>query len=137
MLKKHQINESAKQAPRRPARNTTGSPGQPKKDHRIEFGQELRRRRQEMNLTLEQLADRANITANYIGAIERGRRDPSMSTIQQLAHGLGIPSGALLGSEPSFRADTIEFARLFDRAPPEIQEGQLLILRVAAKRGPA
>ena len=36
------------------------------------FGQRLREQRQNQGLTMEQLAEKANLSSNFIGAIERG-----------------------------------------------------------------
>lgn len=97
-----------------------------------EFGREVRRRRKEMGLTLEKLAEQAELTVNYLGTIERGRRDPSLSTVASIAHGLGIPAGALIGKTPVMGPKAHEMAALFDQAPLEIQAGLLMLLRVAA-----
>ena len=36
------------------------------------FGQRLQEQRQNQGLTMEQLAEKANLSSNFIGAIERG-----------------------------------------------------------------
>lgn len=104
-----------------------------KKRRLLEFGRDLRNRRRALKLTLEDLAERAELTPGYIGAIENGHRDPSLSTIRKLALGLRIPTGALLGSMREVSQEAFEFAAVFDRALPSIQEGLLLIMRAAAK----
>ena len=45
------------------------------------FGQRLREQRQNQGLTMEQLAEKANLSTNFIGAIERGLKEPSLSTL--------------------------------------------------------
>jgi transcriptional regulator with XRE-family HTH domain len=107
-------------------------------DERVlqQFGQDLRRRREEQNLTLEQFAERAELTPGYIGSIENGRRDPSLSTIIKLAHGLDVSVGALLGKEIVISPEGLNYARLFEEASPQIQAGQLMILREVAEREP-
>jgi transcriptional regulator with XRE-family HTH domain len=79
-----------------------------------DFGRGIRRRRDTLGLTLEQLAARANLTPNYIGAIENGKRDPSLSTLQALARGLSVPVGELLGDPPALSAAAMEVERLFE-----------------------
>jgi transcriptional regulator with XRE-family HTH domain len=101
-----------------------------------QFGQEIRRRREALKLTLEKLAERAELTVGFVGSIENGRRDPSLSTIKKLAKGLGVPVGVLLGPVPSLSPEAFEFAKRFDEASPQIQAGELMILRGAAKPGP-
>ena len=47
----------------------------------MKFGQEIRRRRKALGMTIEQLAEKAELTPNYLGTLEVGRRDPSLSTV--------------------------------------------------------
>jgi transcriptional regulator with XRE-family HTH domain len=101
-----------------------------------QFGLEVRRRREALNLTIEQLAERAELTVQFVGSIENGMRDPSLSTIKKLAHGLGIPTGVLLGPVPPLSPEAFDFAKLFDKASPQIKAGQLMILRDATKPDP-
>ena len=57
------------------------------------FGQRLREQRQNQGLTMEQLAEKANLSTNFIGAIERGLKEPSLSTLISI---LDIPADVLL-----------------------------------------
>ncbi len=52
--------------------------------------------RVEQGLTLEQLADQANIHRTSIGLLERGERAPSLALASQLATALGHPLSELL-----------------------------------------
>ena len=60
------------------------------------FGQRLREQRQNQGLTMEQLADKANLSTNFIGAIERGLKEPSLSTLISILNALDIPADVLL-----------------------------------------
>jgi transcriptional regulator with XRE-family HTH domain len=100
----------------------------------LRFGREVRRRRRALGLTLEQLAERSGLTPNYIGTVENGRRDPSLSTISALARGLGVPTGELVGGVGDMSPEAIEAARLFDSAAPEMQGALLQLLRSVARR---
>jgi transcriptional regulator with XRE-family HTH domain len=64
------------------------------------FGAEVRRRRESLGMTLEVLAERAGLTPNYVGTIEAGERDPSLTTIVGLAQGLGISPAELFWPGP-------------------------------------
>jgi transcriptional regulator with XRE-family HTH domain len=99
-----------------------------KKRALIKFGAEVRRRRRALNLSLEALAERAGLTSNYIGTIELGHRDPSLSSIEAIARGLGIPPGELFDL-PHLSPKAIEMGQLFDQASQELQSAVLLILR--------
>jgi transcriptional regulator with XRE-family HTH domain len=98
------------------------------------FGREIRELRRRAGLTLEQLGGRARLTPSYIGSIENGERDPSLSTIQALAAALGVPTGQLFGGVKLSR-DGLALARLFERVPPASREGLVEILR--ALSGPS
>jgi transcriptional regulator with XRE-family HTH domain len=98
------------------------------------FGDTIRRRRERLGLTLEQLAERSGLSPNYIGSVENRRRDPSLSTVLALAKGLRAPPGELLGSVPNLSASALEAARLFEQASPEDQESLLRILRSLTRR---
>lgn len=95
------------------------------------FGREVRRRRLAQGLTLEALGAGADLTAHYIGNIEAGQRDPSLSTMQKLAAGLGAPLGELLGM-PTMSPDSIEAARLISAIPPQVREPVVEALRALA-----
>jgi len=53
-------------------------------------GSNVRRLRVERKLTQEQLAHDAEIDLTYLGGIERGRRNPSVSVLGRLAASLEI-----------------------------------------------
>ncbi|WP_294029494.1 helix-turn-helix transcriptional regulator [Sphingopyxis sp.] len=59
----------------------------------------LRRLRHDKQLTQEELADRAGISARYIGAIERAAVSASVTILGQIAVALGIEPADLLRSE--------------------------------------
>jgi transcriptional regulator with XRE-family HTH domain len=98
------------------------------------FGREVRRRRVALGLTLEQLAERSGLTPNYIGTVENGRRDPSLSTVLSLANGLGVPAGELVGGVAELGPVGMETARLMEAVPPELQDAILELARAIAKR---
>jgi transcriptional regulator with XRE-family HTH domain len=62
-----------------------------------EVAAQVRRRRQELGLTLQDLAQRTGLTQGYVGSIEQGRRDVGVSSIGHLARGLGCAARDLFG----------------------------------------
>lgn len=66
-----------------------------------DFGRTVRRLRHAMGLSQEGLADLANIHRTYIGGIERGERNPTLTMIVRLARALGVPPAKLLEPEES------------------------------------
>jgi transcriptional regulator with XRE-family HTH domain len=100
----------------------------------MSLGREVRRRRAALDLTLEQLAERSGLSPHYLSTVETEKRDPSVSTVISIAKALGCPPGELLGGVRDLSAAGHEAGRLFDGAPPEVQDGVLRILRATARR---
>jgi transcriptional regulator with XRE-family HTH domain len=59
-------------------------------DIRERFGDVVRARREELELTQEDLADRAKIHRTYLSDIERGTRNLSLINIERLAAALSL-----------------------------------------------
>ena len=100
----------------------------------MEFGYEIRRRRQALGMTLEQLAEASKLTPNYIGTIENGKRDPSLSTVMALAQGLRIAPAELFGGLQDLSAAATEAGMLFEGATSDVQEAVLQLLRSVSRR---
>lgn len=99
----------------------------------IKFGQEVRRRRYAIGLTLDELARRSGLTPNYLGTIEAGRRDPSLTTMLAIAEGLGAHLAEMLGSLPELSPSAKEAAWHFQESMPEVQSAVLRLLRAYAQ----
>jgi len=97
------------------------------------FGQEVRRRRQALGLTLEAFAERAELTPNFIGGVENGRRNPSTVTSLAIARGLGVPIGELLGGHEGLSPEGLEGGRLLEALPPKARVAVLAMLRGLAE----
>lgn len=72
------------------------------------LGQRLRRRREELGLTMSQLSDRANIAVTTIHVIEHGRGAPRIDTLLRLSAALDMPISRILeeiGGEHHDRKD--------------------------------
>ena len=64
--------------------------------HRLLFAQRIRKLRKAARLSLEEAAERGNITGNFWGDVERGKKVPSLDTIMAMAKGLGLQPNLLL-----------------------------------------
>jgi transcriptional regulator with XRE-family HTH domain len=64
--------------------------------HRERFGRVLRRLRRERDLSQEALAAQARLAPQHVSELERGRKEPRLSTLVQLADAFGMPSAELL-----------------------------------------
>lgn len=62
----------------------------------VNFGNRIRAIRKEKNLSQEELAALANIDRSYMGHIERGEKNVTLTKIYQIADALRIPVSNLL-----------------------------------------
>jgi CheY-like chemotaxis protein/DNA-binding XRE family transcriptional regulator len=62
------------------------------------FGAEVKRRRVQLGISQEKLAERANLHRTYVSDVEAGKRNPSLASIQRLTLALGASLGAIFAS---------------------------------------
>lgn len=60
------------------------------------FGLNVRRIRETLGISQEELANRANLHRTYIGGIERGERNLGLINIIKLTRALGVKASELL-----------------------------------------
>jgi CheY-like chemotaxis protein/DNA-binding XRE family transcriptional regulator len=70
-----------------------------KKEINLRFGTRVKRLRNDLGISQEDLAELAELDRTYIGHVERGARNVSLSTIDKLARALKVSTASLL-SEP-------------------------------------
>jgi transcriptional regulator with XRE-family HTH domain len=63
------------------------------------FGHAVRKRRQRLGWSQEELADRCGLHRTYIGGIERGERNVSLRNLDLIARTLGTTADSLLRSD--------------------------------------
>ena len=103
-------------------------------DDRIltQLGVELRRRRNAKGWTLEETARRSGLSTNFVGAIEHGKRNPSVLTLAGIARGFGVPLRDLFGVPETLSAGGMEAGWLYDTIDEPAQSISLEILRILA-----
>ena len=69
-----------------------------KKNLRLVFGRNLRRRREVLGFSQEDLAERAGLHRTYIGSVERGERNVSIDNMERLANAVESTIQQLLDS---------------------------------------
>jgi CheY-like chemotaxis protein/DNA-binding XRE family transcriptional regulator len=85
------------------------------------FGAEVKRRRVQLGMSQEKLAERANLHRTYVSDVEGGKRNPSLASIQRLTLALGASLGAIFASvEDGTKAPTGR------AAPPKL--GDILLV---------
>ena len=62
----------------------------------ISFGNSVRKRRKALGLSQEQLAERAKLHRTYIGMVERGEKNITLTNIEKIALALGCAVNELL-----------------------------------------
>jgi transcriptional regulator with XRE-family HTH domain len=58
--------------------------------HRKAFGEAIRAYRKKAGLTQERLAERADLHHNFIGEVERGNMECSLTSMVKIAKALGV-----------------------------------------------
>jgi transcriptional regulator with XRE-family HTH domain len=73
----------------------------------VAIGDQLRLLRKQRGMTLGQLSQASGLSTGSVSEIERGRANPSFSTLVQLAHALGIPIGRLFHVNDQYRSPVV------------------------------
>lgn len=60
------------------------------------IGENIRKYRKARKMTQESLAERAGLSVNYIGSIERGEKLPSLETFIEIVDQLGVTADCIL-----------------------------------------
>jgi transcriptional regulator with XRE-family HTH domain len=71
-------------------------------DIRQLVGRNVRKFRVEKGLTQEEFAVRSGFSQQYLSDLERGRRNPTVVSILELAMALGVPHTALVAPDSEF-----------------------------------
>lgn len=62
----------------------------------VSIGKNIRKYRQQKGLRQEDLAEKAGLSVNYIGMIERGDKIPALDTFITIVNALGVSADMLL-----------------------------------------
>ena len=60
------------------------------------FGDNVRKYRKQLDISQEELADRATLHRTYIGMIERAEKNITLVNMERIANALGVNIGQLL-----------------------------------------
>lgn len=98
----------------------------------VSLGTKVRRLRQSLGLTQEELAEKAGLSPKHLGELERGRGNPTLSNLEALAEALTISLVDLFDLEGArLNQDKVKEAmcELIDRAGPQKREFIFHLLR--------
>lgn len=73
-----------------------------------QLGDRIRAARQELDLSVAALAERSDVSRRMLTQIELGQANPSVSTLDRVAAGLGTTFAALMGAGEGAAPDGIE-----------------------------
>ena len=62
----------------------------------MQLGQRIKERRQELQLSLRELAERTGLTASFLSQVERDLSSPSIESLRKISKALGVPIFRLL-----------------------------------------
>lgn len=92
----------------------------------------IRQWREHRGLTLEQLADRVEMTSSYLSMFERGQRGYTQNTLEALAEALQTDAASLLMRDPT---DDDAVWSIWDQAKPAKRRMIVDIAKTITKTG--
>jgi transcriptional regulator with XRE-family HTH domain len=66
----------------------------------VRFGKRVKELRKSIGITQDELAERVEVSKDYIGLIERGLRSPSLQTVEKIAISLKVSITSLFEYPP-------------------------------------
>lgn len=98
----------------------------------INLGIKIKRKRLEMNLTQESLAEMAKISTAYMGQIERGEKRLSLDNFVNIANALNCSTDELLrnSTEKNINSRFAEINYIIEKAPAKDTEKIIEILKI-------
>ncbi len=92
------------------------------------IGQRIRKRRQELGLTQDDLAKTLKVTPQHISAIELDQRAPSLDSLVNLAKELGVTTDYLLTGKETVIYEAIPAIKADKKLPLEIKNALVTIV---------
>ncbi|MBO8169310.1 MAG: helix-turn-helix transcriptional regulator [Thermoanaerobacteraceae bacterium] len=108
----------------------------------MSLGKKITKLREQQNMTMTELAKKAQISVSYLNDIEKGRSNPSLDTLRSIAEALKVSPGYFLDDLPDDPPSDIELEELlkhsnikFNGEPLDEEDKQDIIefLKVAWK----
>lgn len=103
----------------------------------IKLGQRIREERTKRQLTQEKMAENLDVSASYLGQIERGERNPTLDTLVMIANSFDVTADYLLrDSLRAFRVeDQEEWGRLIEGRTGEEKRALMEVVRACLRLG--
>lgn len=91
-------------------------------DINITFGCRVRKLRYTKRMTQEELAEAADLSVSFLGAIEHGRKSPTLYTQKKLADALGVSLSELMDFDECKSVETVQKKHELKRLAAELME---------------
>lgn len=95
-------------------------------------GHAIRFCRQQRQLSIPALAEKAGLSTSYVSLLERNERDPPLSTLERLSNALGVPLSVMVFIGTS----TAELESLSPEIAEKLAAATLKLLQAAAADEP-
>ena len=98
-----------------------------------ETGNRILQLRKLKNLTREKLAEKADISVQFLADIERGRKNMTVTTLRKLASALCVTSDFIINGVQTIDVSQQELIATYKKLSPEKQYYALQILRILSE----
>jgi transcriptional regulator with XRE-family HTH domain len=95
----------------------------------MSFGQRIRRRRQALKLTQQQVVKSLGLTSQHLSAIEQDKRAPSLNTLAKLAEELGVSIDYLVTGKEGIITDTIPAIKADKQLTIEVKNALITLVK--------
>lgn len=95
----------------------------------MSLGQRIRKRRQAMKLTQQQLAKALGQTSQHVSAIEQDKRAPSLTSLAKLAEELGVSVDYLVAGKEGVITDTIPAIKADKKLKLEVKKALITLVQ--------
>lgn len=99
----------------------------------MNLGKAIKLCRTQKNLKQSELAEKANISVSYLSLLEKGKRDPSFSTVEKVADALEVPISILM----FLAAEKDELSEVSPELAEKLAHTALQLIRANADASPA
>jgi len=93
------------------------------------LGERIRKRRQAMKLTQQELGKALGLTSQHISAIEKDKRAPSLASLAKMAEELGVSIDYLLTGREGLITDTIPAIKADKKLKLEVKKSLITLVR--------
>ncbi|MGM9936306.1 MAG: helix-turn-helix domain-containing protein [Candidatus Ornithomonoglobus sp.] len=98
----------------------------------VKLGKEIRKIRNSLGMSQEELAFKAGISAAHLGQIERAAKNPTVDTVAGIADALGVSLSELFSFnfDPDKQENPTLLSRIMNNAASMSEENQKELLRM-------